>query len=164
MSSELFLSGMRRVAGAVMVVTTVSPEGHRRGLTATAVCSLSAAPPTLIVCVNRKTWVGQIAPDAGVFAVNLLSHAQEDVARAFAGQTPLTAEDRFSVGDWETRATGAPLVKGALASFECRLERVVDHTTHLILIGEVVATVLGGGHSLIYLDGGFSSIKPLSAA
>ena len=144
MSSDLFLAGMRKVAGAVSVITTTGNDGERRGLTATAVCSLSAAPPSLIACVNRKTWVAQFVPDSGVFAINVLSHAQEAIARTFAGQTDLAAEDRFCVGEWET--------------FECRLESIVDHTTHIILIGQVVATVLGNGHSLVYLDGSFSSV------
>jgi flavin reductase (DIM6/NTAB) family NADH-FMN oxidoreductase RutF len=165
MSSDLFLAGMRKVAGAVSVITTSGNDGERRGLTATAVCSLSAAPPSLIACVNRKTWVAQFVPDSGVFAVNVLSHAQETIARTFAGQTGLAADARFSVGEWQTRRTGVPIVSGALAAFECRLERIVEHTTHIVLIGEVVETVLGDGHSLVYLDGGFSQvIRPLSAA
>lgn len=165
MSSNLFLAGMRKVAGAVSVITTTSNDGDHRGLTATSVCSLSAEPPSLIACVNRKTWVAQFVPDSGVFAVNVLSHEQEAIARTFAGQTALAASDRFSVGEWETKTTGVPIAKGALASFECRLEKIIDHTTHVILIGQVIETVLGDGHSLVYLDGGFSSVlRPLSAA
>jgi flavin reductase (DIM6/NTAB) family NADH-FMN oxidoreductase RutF len=58
-----------------------------------------------------------------------------------------------------------PIARGALAAFDCRLEKIVEHTTHIVLIGEVVETVLGDGHSLVYLDGGFSRvIRPLSAA
>jgi flavin reductase (DIM6/NTAB) family NADH-FMN oxidoreductase RutF len=165
MSADLFVAGMRKVAGAVSVITTTGNDGQRRGLTATAVCSLSAEPPSLIACVNRKTWVAQFVPDSGVFAVNVLSQAQETIARTFAGLTELAAEDRFSVGEWETRTTGVPIAKGAVAAFECRLEKIVDHTTHVILIGQVVGTVLGDGHSLVYLDGSFSSVlRPLSAA
>ena len=165
MGSEPFQAGMRKLAGAVSVITTSGGDGGRRGLTATAICSLSAEPPSLIACVNRKTWVAQFVPDAGVFAVNVLSHAQEAIARAFAGQTGLAAEERFSVGEWRAGRTGLPVTLGALANFECRLERVVEHTTHIILIGEVVETTLGDGHSLVYLDGGFSSVpRPLSAA
>ena len=165
MPSDLFLAGMRKVAGAVSVITTVGSDGERRGLTATAVCSLSAAPPSLVACVNRKTWVAQFVPDSEVFAVNVLSHTQEAIARTFAGQTDLAAGDRFSVGEWETGTTGVPIARGTLASFECRLERIVDHTTHVILIGQVVATVLGDGHSLVYLDGNFSAVpRPLSVA
>ncbi|PSJ56776.1 flavin reductase family protein [Kumtagia ephedrae] len=165
MSMDLFLAGMRKVAGAVTVVTTIGSDGERRGLTATAICSLSAEPPSLIACVNRKTWVAQFVPASGVFAVNVLSHAQEDVARAFAGQTALAAGERFSIGEWQAGATGAPVVRDGLATFECRLERLVHHATHVILIGHVVATVLGEGHSLVYVDGGFSPVlRQLSAA
>src|SRR5262245_62712299 len=111
MSSDLFLAGMRKVAGAVSVITTSTSDGERRGLTATAVCSLSVTPPSLIACVNRKTWVAQFVPDSGVFAVNVLSHVQEAIARTFAGQTGLEAGERFSVGEWATRLTGAPVAK-----------------------------------------------------
>ena len=165
MTSDLFRAGMRKLAGAVSVITTVGSDGERRGLTATAICSLSAEPPSLIACVNRKSWVAQFVPDAGLFAVNVLSHAQEEIARTFAGQTGLEAQDRFSVGEWRPGRTGVPVASGALANFECRLDRVVEHTTHIILIGEVVETMLGDGHSLVYLDGGFSSVpRPLAAA
>lgn len=126
MTSDLFLAGMRKAAGAVSVITTMDSDGERRGLTATAVCSLSTAPPSLLVCVNRKSWVAQFAPNAGVFAVNVLSPEQEAIARTFAGQSELAAGERFSVGEWETHGNGAPLAKGAVAAFDCRLERVVD--------------------------------------
>jgi flavin reductase (NADH)/flavin reductase len=165
MSSDLFLAGMRKVAGAVSVITTVSQDGSRRGLTATAVCSLSATPPSLIACVNRKTWVAQFVPDSGVFAINVLAPEQEAIARTFAGQTELAAEARFSVGDWETGKLGVPIARGAAATFECRLDKAVEHSTHIILIGEVVETLLGEGHSLVYLDGSFSSVlRPQPAA
>jgi flavin reductase (DIM6/NTAB) family NADH-FMN oxidoreductase RutF len=75
-----------------------------------------------------------------------------------AGMRRLAAEDRFSVGSWEAGLTGAPVVGGALATFECKLERFIEHTTHAI-----VRTTLSDGHSLIYLDGNFSSIsRPLT--
>ena len=164
MSSDLFLAGMRKVAGAVSVITTVGHDGGRRGLTATAVCSLSAAPPSLIACVNRKTWVAQFVPDSGVFAINVLSPDQEIIARTFAGQTELAAEARFSVGDWLPGKLGVPIARAAAAAFECRLEKAVDHSTHVILIGEVVETVIGSGHSMVYLDGSFSSVPRPSPA
>ncbi len=165
MTSDLFIAGMRKMAGAVSVITTAGQDGERRGLTATAVCSLSTAPPSLLACVNRETWVARFVSGSGIFAVNVLSAAQEEIARTFAGQTGLTAGDRFRIGDWESRETGAPIARGAVVAFECRLERIVDHTTHVILIGEVVATILGDGHSLVYLDGNFSTLpRPFSAA
>ena len=82
----LFKQGMRRVSGAVTVVTTRGPAGERRGVTATAICSLSVSPPAVIACVNRETWVGQFAPISRIFCVNVLARAQRDVAEAFAGR------------------------------------------------------------------------------
>lgn len=160
MGVERFRQGMRQVAGAVTVVTTRGPNGERRGVTATAVCSLSAEPPSLIACVNRSAWVAQFAPASGVFAVNVLAADQEEIARAFAGQTGLVGEDRFQVGAWREGATGAPLVKDCLAAFDCRLDQVVEHTSHVILVGHVSETVLGAAPaaSLVYVNGTFTHV------
>ena len=104
----LFKQGMRRVSGAVTVVTTRGAGGERRGVTATAVCSLSAAPPAVIACINRDTWVGQLAPLSGVFCVNVLSRVQQNVAETFAGRSGHVGEERFDVGDWGELGSGAP--------------------------------------------------------
>jgi flavin reductase (DIM6/NTAB) family NADH-FMN oxidoreductase RutF len=160
MGIDRFRQGMRQVAGAVTVVTSRGPNGERRGVTATAVCSLSADPPSLIACVNRSCWVAQLAPASGVFAVNVLAADQEAVARAFAGQTGLAGEDRFQVGAWRVGLTGAPLVEGCLAAFDCRLGKAVDHASHVILVGHVAETILRveAGSSLVYVNGAFVSL------
>ncbi len=157
-----FRAGMRRVAGAVTVVATVTPEGERRGVTATAVCSLTVDPPAVIACINRETWVGKAAPESGVFSVSVLSRAQEAVAATFAGRTGHVAGDRFAVGDWRTGATGAPILAGAVASFDCRLENVVEFATHVVLFGAVVETRVGPATAepLLYADGRFTGLEP----
>jgi flavin reductase (NADH)/flavin reductase len=164
MDVERFRQGMRQVAGAVTVVTTRGPNGERRGVTATAVCSLSTEPPSLVACVNRGAWVAQFAPASGVFAVNVLAADQEDIARAFAGQTGLVGEERFQVGAWRAGATGAPLVANCLAAFDCRLDRAVEHTSHVILVGHVVETVLGAAPavSLVYVNGAFTRVAAVA--
>ncbi len=164
---DLFRLGMRRVSGTVTVVTTTAPDGERRGVTATAFCSLSADPPSVIACINRETWVGQLAPVSGNFCVNVLSAEQQDVAETFAGRAGLAAGERFSVGCWHAGASGAPVLEGALVSFDCTLSSAVDHATHVILIGHVIDTVTepDGGEALIYADGRFTRpAAPLSLA
>ena len=160
MGIDRFRQGMRQVAGAVTVVTTRGPNGERRGVTATAVCSLSVEPPSLIACVNRSSWVAQFAPASGVFAVNVLAADQEAIARAFAGETGLVGEDRFQVGAWREGITGAPLVDNCLAAFDCRLGQAVEHTSHLILVGHVAETILraAAGASLVYVNGVFTTV------
>jgi flavin reductase (DIM6/NTAB) family NADH-FMN oxidoreductase RutF len=162
MSKDAFRSGMRRVSGAVTIVTTRGVNGERRGVTATAVCSLTVDPPAVIACINRETWVGQFAPESRVFCVNVLSRDQTHVAETFAGRTALLAEDRFRIGEWSSRETGSPLLKHSIASFDCDLERSVEFATHVILIGHVRETVLGPENMepLVYVDGDFTTTAP----
>jgi flavin reductase (NADH)/flavin reductase len=159
MERALFKQGMRRVSGAVTIVTTRGVAGERRGVTATAVCSLSASPPAVIACINRDTWVGQLAPASGVFCVNVLSRAQRHVAETFAGRTGHVAEDRFLVGDWQALESGAPALREAIACFDCRLDRCVEFASHVLLVGEVGRTIVGpaAAEPLIYFDGAFTT-------
>lgn len=156
--ADHFRLGMRRVSGTVAIVTTAGPDGERRGVTATAFCSLSADPPSVLACINRETWVGQLAPLSGNFCINVLSGSQQAVAEVFAGRSGLSAGERFSVGCWSVGQSGAPILEGALASFDCRLASAVDHATHVILIGAVLATRLGPepADTLIYAEGRFT--------
>ncbi len=160
--ARLFKQGMRRVSGAVTIVTTRGKGGERRGVTATAVCSLSANPPAVIACINRDTWVGRLAPTSGLFCVNVLARDQRRVAEAFAGLTGHVAEERFRVGDWSELESGAPALRDAIATFDCRLERSVAFASHVVLVGEVGRTLIGPATAepLIYFDGAFTTSAP----
>lgn len=156
---DQFRLGMRRVSGTVSVVTTCGPEGERRGVTATAFCSLSADPPSVIACINRETWVGQLAPLSGNFCINVLGEEQQAVAEAFAGRSGLSGDARFQTGGWRKGLSGAPVLLGSIVSFDCRLSETVEHATHVILIGRVVETVTGSeiDPPLLYADGHFTT-------
>lgn len=164
MDREEFRSAMRQVAGAVTVVTTRGTNGEPRGVTATAVCSLTVEPPAVIACINRDTWVGQFAPQSGNFCVNVLSREQQTVAETFAGRSGLAAGDRFQVGAWEEHETGAPVLSGTIASFDCDLDQAVEFATHVILIGRVRKTVSGrvNAEPLVYVGGGFTTTQVAS--
>ena len=161
MDKELFRSAMRQVAGAVTIVTTRGVNGEPRGVTATAVCSLTVEPPSVVACVNRDTWVGQFAPESGNFCVNVLARDQQPVAETFAGRTALAAADRFQVGGWSDAHTGAPVLDGAIASFDCALEQAVDFATHVILIGRVQKTISDNrdAEPLVYVGGTFTTTQ-----
>lgn len=161
MDKDMFRAAMRQVAGAVTVVTTRGLNGEPRGVTATAVCSLTVEPPSVIACINRDTWVGQIAPESGNFCVNVLAKAQQPVAETFAGRSALAGSERFQVGDWQDADTGAPVLEGAIASFDCDLEQAVDFATHVILIGRVRKTVSANpdAEPLVYVGGAFTTTQ-----
>lgn len=161
-----FLGGMRRVSGAVAVITTTGPNGERRGVTATAFCSVTADPPSILACINRETWVGQLAPLSGNFAVNVLSGADQPIAEIFAGRTALSGESRFQSDRWQVGQSGAPVLDDALACFDCRLSEATHHATHVILIGRVIDTRTDAAtlSPLLYAQGAFTTTAGGDAA
>lgn len=153
-----FREAMTRVAASVHLVTTDGPAG-RRGVTVTSVCSVSDAPATLLVCLNQSSPANRLFEDNRVFAVNVLSAAAQSVARIFAGEGALEPEARFASAKWSTLSTGAPILEGALASFDCRIVDSRMVATHRVMIGEVVALRIGPSDpSLIYRDRGYHTL------
>jgi flavin reductase len=155
-----FKEGMARVPGAVQIVTTDGPAG-RAGLTATAVCSVTADPPTLLVCVNETSSVGQAFMANEAVSINTVGPDLAELAMLFGGKTPV--DERFGAADWAPGKTGAPRLIGAVASFDCR---VVDgHTvgSHRVLICEVADVAVGEATEVcVYHDRAFKGLAPLA--
>jgi flavin reductase (DIM6/NTAB) family NADH-FMN oxidoreductase RutF len=136
-SAEAFKQGMRCLAAGVTIVTTLH-DGVRSGLTATAVTSLSADPPQVLVCVNRSAGAHDLIHRGSLMCVNVLAHTHQHLAARFAGQKGVFGEDRFGAGRWMTLTTGVPVLADAMASFDCVVTERVQATTHTIFIGRVV--------------------------
>lgn len=155
-----FKIAMRQVASSVAVITSRAGS-HVNGLTATAVCSVSASPPVILVCVNKGASAEAIIAESGVFAVNFLTEEQHLVARLFS-TSKLSAEERFGEGRWQAQVTGAPVLDGALASFDCIVENCIASGTHNIYFGRVVAAESLDQEGLIYRDGSFRRLAPVT--
>ena len=155
---EDFKRGMRQFAAGVSIVT-VAYEGTRDGLTATAVTSISAEPPHLLVCVNATAGAHGPIHRSGSFCLNLLARDQEAIAKRFAGMDGAARGDRFALGTWATLSTGAPVLDGALANFDCIVVREIEAATHTVFIGRVLAVRTDPhGEPLIYGDGRFAGL------
>jgi flavin reductase len=124
-----FRSGMSRLGAAVNLITTDGPAG-RHGLTASAVCSVTDSPPTLLVCVNRAAHAHDAFLENGVLAVNVLTAAHQALSGRFARYVP--GIDRFAEGRWITGATGAPLLEDANVAFDCRISGRQPEGTHSV--------------------------------
>lgn len=158
MDGAIYRAIMRHQAGAVTVIA-VGPPGARTGLTATAVCSLSDDPPTILACIRRTASAHDVIHQLGVFSVNLLAADQQDVAERFSGALGLRGEDRFTDDDWTTLVTGSPVLRGALASLDCRLEEQHGFATHSIFIGSVLdGCVRAEAEPLLYFRGDYWDI------
>ena len=151
-----FKKGMRHLAASVTLITTRHCD-LRGGLTATAVCSVSAEPPQLLICVNKTASAHDPIGEAGVFCVNILAPEHRKIAERFAGMDGVEGDDRFiDMGEWSTLSTGAPVLKGCPVSFDCKLVTKVAAGTHTIYLGEIVDISLDpAAHALLYCDGAF---------
>lgn len=146
-----YIDAIAQHVSSVCVITT-ELGGQRFGLTATAVSSVCAAPPRLLVCVNKSGLTHDKIVEAGRFAVNVLTEEQEQLAMIFAGMGGNQA-DRFAAGDWSTLETGAPILGGAAAAFDCLLAEGHDHASHSVLFGDVVATAHQVGRDTLLYGG-----------
>jgi flavin reductase (NADH)/flavin reductase len=156
---EDFKSGMRHFAASVSIIAAKGAEA-RTGLTATAVCSVTADPPRLVVFVNKTVAAAPEILKTGALSVNVLASDQEEVSKAFAGMIKgVVGEDRFSYGTWDELASGTPTLVDALVNFDCRVIKVFDESTHHAFLCEVLSTrERTGGEALIYLNGAFRSV------
>jgi flavin reductase (DIM6/NTAB) family NADH-FMN oxidoreductase RutF len=137
-----FVNAMSAAVTGVTIVTTNGPGG-RLGRTISAMASVSADPPMLLVCVNRRSPLELAIRANGVFGVSVLGEHQADVSDAFAGRSQSATPFVFAARHWDGDAAGVPLLAGAAACFACRLESATKAGTHTVFIGGV----LESGHS-----------------
>ena len=160
-----FKKGMRHLAASVTLITT-RHDGMRGGLTATAVCSVSADPPQILVCVNRTASAHDPIAQARLFCVNILAPEHRKIAERFAGMDGIEGDERFNtLGEWSALKTGAPVLKGCPVSFDCKLVAELGAGTHTIYIGEIIDIALDGDAvPLVYADGNFVHCEALRKA
>ena len=147
---DMYRGAMARLGAAVNVITTSGPDG-RRGFTASAVCSVTDDPPTLLVCCNRSNESHPALIANRIMCINTLSAGQTNVSNVFAGGQE--GESRFDTGRWFTLATGAPVLHGAVVSFDCRIVQITDVGTHSVVFGEVAAISSGVVHDALMYFG-----------
>ena len=159
--SARFKQGMRALTGGVTVVGAYGADGAPLAMTATAVTSLTADPPSLLVCVNRSASMAVALVRVARFSVNVLSADQIDIAKAFGGQLDVRGAGRFIHGSWRrVGETEVPLLLGSRVSFECEVSHVHEWATHHIVIGSVLDVHFSRtvSQSLAYSDGKYHEV------
>ncbi len=151
--ADEYRAAMRRAVASVAVITAAH-EGKIHGMTATAMASVSADPPTLLVVVNRTTRTHPFIEKSRRFAVNVLAQGQEEIARRFAAGV----ENQFDGVPHELRVAEVPLIAGTAASFVCIATEAFDVATHTIFIGEVEEAQHSSLPPLLYHDGRYRTL------
>lgn len=154
-----FRNAMASLSAAVNIITT-DGEAGLCGITATAVCSVTDTPPTLMMCINQNSAMNPVFIKNGRLCVNVLSHEQEAMARHFAGMTDASMEERFRWDCWEKGSLGQPVLRGALASLEGEIDQIQTIGTHSVYLLRVKSIALNeDGCGLIYFRRQFHPVK-----
>jgi flavin reductase len=132
-----YRDAMARLGAAVHIVTSSGAAGVV-GLTASAVCSVTDAPPTLLVCLNQKSSAHDALISNRVLCINTLGAKHEGLSRRFASGVPMA--QRFDGANWQVMETGSPVLDDALVAFDCRIVSSIRQGTHSVLLCEVART------------------------
>jgi flavin reductase len=134
-TSQSFRGALSLLTGAVTLITT-DGEAGRAGFTASAVCSVTDDPPTVLVCMRSAAPSNPIFRANGVLCVNVLSASQQHLSGSFAN-AQLSAQARFAMADWSVLQSGAPALDQALINLDCQIVETHVVGTHDICICRV---------------------------
>ena len=154
--AEAFKDALSRWATGVTIVT--ARDGSRiHGMTVSAFTEVSLEPPLVLVCADKTSNTHPLIEAGGVFAVNVLSRGQEALSSLFASKRD--EHRRFEGLDYETGATGAPLLSGALVHLDCRVVARHEGGDHVIYVGRVEDARSREGEPLLYYRGRYGSFE-----
>jgi flavin reductase (DIM6/NTAB) family NADH-FMN oxidoreductase RutF len=137
LDSEQLRHAMRAWTTGVTVVTAMH-AGERYGMTVNSFTSISLEPPLVSLALKNLTHTYQLVEKSCEFSVTILSSAQKELSDRFAGKHP-EIKDRFEGVDTEILAINAPLIKGGIAYFNCRVLNAVPAGENTLFIAEVIA-------------------------
>ena len=154
-----FRTIMRMPVSTVAIVAT-GIKDERAGCTVTSVCSLSDAPPSLLVCLNNRSTARNAVISCGRFTVNYLTDCQLDEAERLAGRIGERGDKKFESGKWLEGPYGLPYLEGALANITCDVEGVMEFGTHSIVCGAITgAKVNELDATLLYGRGRYMTLQ-----
>lgn len=159
---KTFFDIMASFPTGVAIVTTLDPEGAPKGLTTTAVASVSADPPLVLVCVDLGSRTLAALRASGRFVVNFIREGRSDLCLLFASKE----EDKFAAVSWSRSAGGLPVLReDTLAWAECAVEQEHEVGDHVIFLGRVEAGEGPAGEDLplMYYRRSWGVWKPAQA-
>ncbi len=147
------------VPTGVSVITTAGPDGPR-GMTASAVCSVSVDPLLVLVCIDNRSETLRGILQNRTFAINVLRESHASVSTAFASRTP--AADKFSMVDYRLE-NGSAVLDDALVCVTCDLYDTTPGGDHTIVVGSVTGIEVRAGEPLVRHAGRYRRLGPDAA-
>ena len=127
---------LERIVNGVAVVTS-KRKNDINGLSVAWMTQVSYSPPLVMVCVGKEKYTHELIDDSGVFAINILSERQRDVAKLFGRQSGRTS-NKFNDIDYDLKKSGAPILKDCLAYVDCTVHKSIDVGDTTLFVGEIL--------------------------
>src|SRR5580693_6976823 len=158
LSPTEFRKAMGCFATGVTIIT-LDLQGEVHGMTANAFASVSLDPPLVLVCVDHSARTHAHLHAKKRFGVNVLAGNQRVISEYYA--RPVRdhehAEEEASAR-FDRTAKGTPILHGALAYLECRLQSAEEAGDHTIFIAEVEDVVVCDGDPLVFFRGKYRKV------
>ena len=154
-SKDEFRHALGHFASGVTVITTKDASGHRHGITVSAFCSVSLAPPLILICIDKYTGSHHAFEENECFAVNILREDQQYYSDRFASHL----DDKFDGIAFDENADGIPILKDALVNLECRRVNAHDNGDHTIFVGAIERSTVRDGNPLVYSQGNYHQLR-----
>ncbi|XWY21255.1 4-hydroxyphenylacetate 3-monooxygenase, reductase component [Bisgaard Taxon 45] len=155
-----FRNAMAKLAAGVNIITTNGTAG-KCGITATAVCSVTDTPPTIMVCINKNSEMNPVFQRNKRLCINVLSAEQVDLAQHFAGFKGSCMDERFEWAVWHEKhdPTAPPSLNNALANLTGTIVDMRDIGTHSMFLVELDdIQVSEQGQALVYFSRQFHTV------
>ena len=130
-----------------VTIVTARDGDHVHGMTVSDFSGVSLSPPLVLVCADKTSLTHGVIAAGGCFAVNVLAADQENLSNLFASKA-----DEFR------RFTGAPLLVGAVATFDCSLVSTHEAGDHDIYVGRVEELSIEDREPLVYYRGRYDGL------
>jgi flavin reductase (DIM6/NTAB) family NADH-FMN oxidoreductase RutF len=142
-------------ATGITIVTAVGPQGELLGITANSFNSVSLDPPLVLFSLGRGAYSLKAFQASGAFAINVLREDQEDLSNRFAR----SLADKWADVPYETWVTGSPILKDAIAAFDCEIHSMYDGGDHVIFVGRVLQLASNAEENpLLYFRGRYARL------
>ena len=145
-----FKIGMRKYIYSVSVISNTQSNGRKNAITVSSVTSISINPPSIIVCINKKSSIHESLILDSKFCINLVNEEQRDIAEICSD--PNRINERFKNIEWI--GDKPPIMMNALVNIICKVDKIVEYKTHSIVIG-LVQKIKNSEHKnpLMYQEG-----------
>ena len=143
-----------------VAVITAAHNGQKYGMTINSFTSVSLEPPLVSVTLKQLTHTHELVVKSGEFSITILSSDQKELSLRFAGKLS-DIKDRFDGIPTETLIMDAPLLKGGIAYFNCRVVNSMPIGENTFFLAEVIAARgEGDGEPLVYHNRVYWELTP----